>query len=136
MKNQEKYFYRILLHCILPLLIGCIIYLSGRNTTWLNEHLKFIQFHFYGVPQHSWLFNVFKYNLPDFCWDYSFSSALFLWKQKTDTKIKYFPFAVLFLLMASEAIQIFFPFSFTFDWLDMLAAFIAFCLSYFLNHKK
>jgi hypothetical protein len=134
--SKEKYFYRILLHIILPLLTGFIIYLSARNNTWLNEHLQFIQFHFYSLPQHNWFFNILQFNLPDFCWDYSFSSALFLWKEKTGTKIKYFPSAILFLLIAGEGIQVFFPYSFTFDWLDMVAAFLAFCSSYLLNYKK
>lgn len=132
MKNRGKNFCKILLHCVLPLVIGFIIYLSGRNDTLLNKHLN-IAFH-YSVP-HSWWFNIFRFNLPDFCWDYSFSSALFLWGKMIIAKIKYFPFAVLFLLIASEAIQIFFR-SFTFDWLDMLAAIFAFFLSCFVNYKK
>ncbi len=43
---------------------------------------------------------------------------------------------ILLILLISEAIQIFMPAAFTFDWLDMLAAVLAFSMSWLLNYAK
>ena len=135
MTGNRGYSYKILLHIISPLIGGCIIYLYYRHNTWLNMHLGFRSITSDNNLQSNWWHEVLVYNVPDFCWDYSFASALFIWRQKTAAGTKYFPIAVFVLLMISESIQIFFPGNFTFDWLDILAAILAFSLSYSLNYR-
>ncbi|MEP7231341.1 MAG: hypothetical protein ABI691_13865 [Ginsengibacter sp.] len=132
--SRSSYFYKILLHIAAPLIIGLEIYLNGNQNTWLYDHLSFLRLPYNIHYQNNWWNQLLMYNLPDFCWDYSFAFALFLWRGKNAADRKYFPVIVCLLLMASEAIQIFMPGSFTFDWLDMLAAALAFSLSYFLNY--
>ena len=134
--SRSRYFYKILLHIIAPLIIGCEIYLNGSHDNWLNIHGSFLRIPFSMPLQNNFWNQVLVYNFPDFCWDYSFASALFLWREKTSGKRDYFPIAVLSLLIMSESIQVLMPGSFTFDWLDMLAALLAFSLSCLLNYAK
>jgi hypothetical protein len=128
--------FKVLLHVALPLLIGVVIYLNGRQDTWLNRHLSFLPFFFIHPHFDNIWHRLLVYNLPDFCWDYSFTSALFLWERKALANNKYFPVMILLILLISEAIQIFMPAAFTFDWLDMLAAVLAFSMSWLLNYAK
>lgn len=136
MKNSKKYFYKILLHIIFPLIVGTVIYISGRHNTALNKYLELFAFHNYRSTSKTWWNKILIYNIPDFCWDYSLASALFLWREMNLIKIKYFGVIVLSLLLATEGVQFFLPHFFTFDWLDMIAAIAAFFLSYTLNQAE
>ena len=133
-KSKTKIFQKIFLHIFLPLIIGCIIYLFGRNNTWLNENLHGLYIH--SAFQNTSFYKIVVYNVPDFCWDYSLASALFFWGKKYASGRRFFPIIILALLLASEFIQLLMPTIFTFDWIDVLAAFFAFMLSYLLNYRK
>lgn len=133
---RKRDFFLILLHIALPLLIGVVIYLKGKEDTWLNNHFPFLNFSLIHWHADNIWHRLLVYNLPDFCWDYSFASALFFWGRKAFANSKYFPVMILLILLMSEAIQIFMPAAFTFDWLDMLGAVLAFSMSWLLNYAK
>ncbi len=133
MTNSYRYFYKIVLHAIFPLIAGCVIYLYGRHDTWLNIRLSFPPIWPGNNLQNHWWGRILIYNFPDLLWDYSFASALFIWNKWTATGRKCFPIAVFLLLIISETIQTFLPGIFTFDWLDMLATVLAFFMSFLLN---
>jgi hypothetical protein len=124
----------ILIHVLLPLLLGFLIYLLFRTNTWFHQTMLpawKTQFAF----DNSTLTAIFKFHLPDFCWSYSFTSALLLWKYWYKIKLPYFEPFLLLALMASEIIQVFLKPRFTFDWFDLVAAITAFCLSLFFLNK-
>lgn len=135
-KSKTKIFQKIFLHIFLPLVLGAIIYLLGRQNVLLNADIYFLKKYFYksfvAIHKHS----ILLYNAPDFCWDYSLASALFFWGKKYASGRRFFPIIILALLLASEFIQLLMPTIFTFDWIDVLAAFFAFMLSYLLNYRK
>lgn len=133
-KSKTKIFQKIFLHIFLPLIIGCIIYLFGRNNTWLNENLHGLYIN--SAFQNTSFYKIVVYNVPDFCWDYSLASALFLWGRYYFKNKKLLAVIIFLILILSETIQIFFPKTFTFDWLDECAAMLAFLLSYSLNYRK
>lgn len=135
---MRKYARPVVLHVLLPLIVGTIIYLLFRQHTFL--HRIFFSGTDYKaiIISENKFANVIAFNLPDFCWSYSFASALFIWEKRQERIIKYFPFIVLLILLMGELIQLFLPSMFTFDWLDLIAAFSAFLLSYrkFRMHEK
>lgn len=124
--KKRRLIHLVLLHCVLPLFAGLMIYLFLRKSTWINE-LTGLEF---SSQKDGYLLSLVKYTLPDFFWDYSFGSALFIYKLSLQKPVKYFSILVLFLLLATEAVQYFFPSRFTFDLVDLGAALIAFILSY------
>lgn len=125
----------VFVHVLLPLIAGAIIYLLLRQDTFLH------QLFFSGsgskaiAISKNLVTDIFVYNLPDFCWCYSFASALFIWERWQGNKIKFFSVVVLSVLVIGELIQIFLSSFFTFDWGDIVAAIIAFGLSYYQISK-
>ena len=85
----------------------------------------------------SFLEKLFVYSGPDFCWDYSFASAVFLlnlyygFSSKRITGI----LMMLFLIVA-ESVQLFLGPWFTFSSGDLFAAVIAVSLSFKLTVKN
>lgn len=123
-----------LIHVLLPLLLGFLIYLFFRTNTWFHQTMLpewKTQFTF----ESTILTAIFKFHLPDFCWSYSFTSALLLWKYWYKLKLTYFEPFLLIILMTSEIVQLFLKPAFTFDWFDLVAAIIAFCLSFFFSNR-
>jgi predicted Na+-dependent transporter len=121
----------ILIHVFLPLLLGFLIYLLFRTNTWFHQTMLpawKTQFAF----DNSILTAIFKFHLPDFCWSYSFTSALLLWKYCYKIKLPYFEPFLLATVIVSEIVQIFLKPAFTFDWIDLIAAIVAFFLSRFM----
>jgi hypothetical protein len=126
---------KIFLHVILPVIAGVMIYVLFRKDTWFHHQLlKAISPK--AVFSKGIFTDIIAFNLPDFCWSYSLASALFIWEKWLHTRIRFFTAFVLLLLLVAELIQYFFAPQFTFDWLDLVAAVLAFFLSYLTNRLK
>jgi hypothetical protein len=124
---RKQYFFLLV---ILPLVAGAFIYLLMRNNTWLHRFIHFNPKNPVVYPI-GFIKRLIAYQLPDFCWSLSLAACLFLFQKKLGISAKMIAPLVFFLLISSEFIQYFFAGSFTFDWLDVGAAIIAFTLSYF-----
>jgi hypothetical protein len=124
---------KIILHVLLPLCCGLLIYLLFRTNTWLtnlfhiNEPLL--------NPGNSFFTRILVYNVPDFCWAYSFTSALLLWNRQ-GKHYKKLPLLIFFVLILSEGLQLLFNKRFHFDLFDLVAIIAAFILSYLLIEKN
>ena len=123
---------QLLLHVLLPLLAGMTVYLLFRHGTWLHEHL-FSGFTGWLIEPRNAFTKVIAYNVPDFCWAYSFTSALLIWNNYSRQRLKYLPLLILLVLLLSECVQYWVPDYFTFDWADLVATSGGFLLSYFAN---
>ena len=123
------------LHILLPLIAGITCYILFRKDTWLHQQFFFTQ-RFPLIEAKGTGMKIIAFNLPDFCWSYSLAAALFTWKKWYGESIRYFPLLVLLALLGSEVVQVFLPGIFTFDWIDILAAFNAFLLSYYTSFKN
>ena len=133
-------FKRIIIHIILPLALGALMYILFRKDTLI--HKWFLPADYYPstakpVQPGVWK-NFLAFNLPDFCWSYSFASALFIWEDYLGKSSRLFPLFVFFILVVSEMVQLFIPRYFTFDCVDLAATVCAFGLSYLANgvHDK
>lgn len=133
---MNKFARRLIIHIILPLVAGLAIYILFRKNTWLHHHLLPQGFNPVTLPQ-NWLSNFFIFNFPDFCWSYSLSCALFMWNSGNQfIAPAKFAIGVVALLIVVEVIQLWMPSRFTFDWLDLAATLIAFCLSWVQYRKN
>lgn len=125
---------RVLLHVLLPLLIGLLIYLFFRPNVafvqWVSTREPLIP-----LSQLNKLQQLVIYSGPDFCWSHSLSSALFIWEKLQGSPIRYFALVVLLLVIGSEMIQFLLTSTFTPDWMDVFAALSAFILSYLLIRR-
>lgn len=132
--QRKNLFWIVLIHVLLPLFIGLVIYLLYRPQT-------VVSIFFMGrssiVPkQHSnVLYRVIIDSGPDFCWSYSFTSAIFI-LNSIYFHAKYFFPVVLLIIIISEFIQFFLPRYFTFDWIDIGAAVAGVVLSYFIIKNR
>lgn len=126
---------RVLIHCVLPLVIGFLIYLFFRPEVavirWLVHREPLMQ-----TGQMNNFQKILIYSGPDFCWCYSLASALFIWESLQSRAIRFFPLMVFTLLIVSELIQGWVLPGFFFDWKDLGAAVLAFVLSFLLTHHK
>ncbi len=125
----------IALHSILPLLIGFLLYFFFRPGVafiqWIDKREPLLPLHQLNQVQH-WLI----YSGPDFCWCYSLSAALFTWHQWQKKPVRFFWVFVLLLVVMQEILQGWLLPHFTFDWTDMIAAILAFWLSYLFVRQK
>ncbi len=125
---------RIVLHLLLPLLTGFLIYFFFRPDVafvkWFCKKEPLIPY-----SQLNQLQKFLVYSGPDFCWSYSLSSALFLWERWQGRPIRYFPVLVVLLVAGSELIQGSLLKGFTLDVADIGAATAAFLLSLVLNRR-
>jgi hypothetical protein len=118
-------------HCLLPLLIGLVVYIFFRKGSYLNAAVTDDLYFEIKSP----LLSIIIFSLPDFCWSYSFASALFLVSIYYGYRIKKSSGIIFLLITVSELIQLLFPHYFTFDLYDLIAAILAFVLSYLLFTK-
>lgn len=125
---MKKYSLIVILHVLLPLIIGGSIYFFFRNHTWLNYYI-FQKDQFLMKPPIGFPSKLFLYVFPDFCWSYSFTSATLIWGKFYQIRLKLLPLLILCTLIICEAAQVMFKSYFTFDWFDMIAAILAFILS-------
>ena len=124
---------KILFHIILPLIAGCIIYLTTRTQSPIPNFTTGFDHNAHGTSLPA---RILILSGPDFFWSYSFASALFIWKS-FDGPVGFSFFLTVAAIMAfSELIQLVFPNYFTFDIADLVAAILATGLSYFLNRRN
>ncbi len=113
---------KILLHTILPLLLGFCIYLFFHKPNLLlhvycNKYLSIPNY--YVLIKNNWLAVLLLNHLPDILWAYSFGIFLSISFQFVENK--YLKAALILLIVSfTEVVQIFYPKSFTFDWLDLV----------------
>ncbi len=122
-------------HVLLPLLIGYFIYFFFRPNYWFVEIINKRE-GLINISDANWFQQLLIFSGADFCWAYSLSSALFIWSKWQGQKIRIFPVFTFFIIIFSEAVQYFFSQNFTFDWMDMLAAVLAFALSYIIIFRN
>jgi hypothetical protein len=118
-------------HCLLPLVLGGLVYLLFRPDVLFTNPMIYPP-----VSINNGLLKQALFTLPDFCWCYSFSSALYLCARLCKLDFKITALTIVLLLLFSEAIQLFFPQQFTFDLFDLAAAFAAFLLCTFRMSKR
>jgi hypothetical protein len=131
-------FKKIILHVILPLLIGFIIYSIARPDNWITQNILSIIFSNKESDNSSptnWFAIIIVFNGADFCWSYSLTSALLVWKKLAAFKTAFFSVLIFIIILVQELVQYFFPSYFTFDIWDIVAAILAFLLSFALNRK-
>ena len=114
---------RILYLCFLPLVVGGFIYVLFRKNGLLGIALPVPGFK--SASSGKVLIDV----LPDFCWAFSLSSALYLFFNSHNFSFKKTAWLIGFIIVFSELVQLLIPAYFTFDMLDLLAAFLAFIFS-------
>jgi hypothetical protein len=124
---RKQYFFLLV---ILPLVAGALVYLLLRNNTWLHHTFGFNPQHPVAAAQ-GFFGQLLAYQLPDFCWSLSFAACLFLFQSRLGLSAKMIAPLAFILLIVAEFVQYLFPGSFTFDWMDVGAAIIAFLVSYF-----
>ena len=125
----------VCVHCILPLLVGGLIYILFRPTT-----LKmFDWFEYTGLMESILLMRVVSQNymmlpdwlyfaLPDGLWTYSFTSSfLLIWGHSSS--LKYWLVIPLSLSLIPEFLQFFNLLPGTFDWNDLYFQFFGFIFS-------
>lgn len=122
-------------HVLLPLIIGFFIYLFFRPDVvfvqWLGHRAPLVPPDRLNQLQ-QWLI----YSGPDLCWCYSLSSALFIWERWTGNSRWQFTVLVFVLVISSELLQGWLIPGFTMDAADIIAAILAFFLSFVLTRKK
>ena len=135
----------IILHSILPLIFGTLIYLFYRKKTllvfqWidiinLKEEVAYLRELF--NPNNNLYSNFFTHNLPDALWVYSFTSFLIILYQKKEnhnTSIIYF--IPLIIAATSEILQLTNLIPGTFDYIDLFSYVSSSIISikYLTNH--
>jgi hypothetical protein len=112
---------KLLLHTILPLVLGFAIYLFFHKPNLLIHYYgsKYCSIpNFYENIKHIWLAIFLLNHLPDVLWAYSF--GVFLVTTLYFVPNKYLKAAlILFIVSITEVVQVFYPKHFTFDWLDL-----------------
>jgi hypothetical protein len=130
---------KIILHVILPLVAGFLIYILTRPLPLLNilnNGPAVDNFAIENIKYAHWFTRIIILTGPDFLWSYSFASALFIWKSYSGKISFSFLILVAGIMAFSELIQLAFLQWFTFDIADLLAAILATGLSYFLNARN
>ena len=126
---------QLLFHVALPLIFGFLIYFFFRPNVWLVQFLE-KRNPLISLSEMNQFQKLLFFSGPDFCWAYSLSSALFIWHKWLKRPPKHFAYPVFSLVVLSELLQILLTSNFTFDWLDMIAAILAFALSYLIIFRN
>lgn len=113
---------KILLHTMLPLLLGFCIYLFFHKPNLAIHHYLYRYCsipNYYAAIKNNWLANFILNHAADVLWAYSF--GIFLIISFQSIKNKYLKAAFILLIVSfTEIVQVFYPKIFTFDWLDLL----------------
>ena len=134
MKRGKSVFFRILLHVFISLLIGFFIYIFYRPNVWIIRFWRFNER--LNTESYSVIIRWVIYSGPDFCWAYSFASAVFILNHLYIHQSQKFMFAfVIVILMVSEIIQLFLKPYFTFSMSDLITV-IAGCIFSYISIKK
>lgn len=122
-----KYYFRIFIHCIAPIMLGIAIYALWRGINIIDSrHIIFPLIHSFQPP--NWI----KYNLPDGLWFYALLSTLFfVWKEKISGHFIAWIVLVISISYLSEVLQAYYIIHGTFDWKDLLAYTIAIFFFFF-----
>lgn len=126
----------ILLPIIAPLGIGFVIYLFLHKPNLLIHFYSYKIFPFanyYAIVKNNFWGCFLIYHLPDMLWAYSLGVFLIYFLSFINNK---FVKAAIVLVIGSftEIVQLFFPNSFTFDWLDLL--YILITLTFLINNYE
>ena len=136
MKSGKSLFFKILLHVFLPLLSGFIIYVFYRPNVWISRYLNWTFNEQINAESYPVITRWIIYSGPDFCWAYSFTSAIFILNHLYIRMSQRFMFAfVLVILMVSEIIQLFLKPYFTFSMSDLITV-IAGCIFSIMSIKN
>lgn len=122
---------QFLLHAVVPLVAGFLIYFFLRPNIWFVEFFEKRE-PMISLAEMNRFQRLLIFSGPDFCWAYSLSSALFIWHKWQNRISNHFAYFVFFLVILSELLQFLLPSKFTLDWFDVIAAILAFALSYLL----
>lgn len=110
------HFKSVLLHCLVPLVIGVGLYALFRPSA-IGLPVLFTP-----LPASNIIAYLLSYHAPDGLWAYSFASALFLLYQASFGYVPlHYRIAVLLLLCFFEGAQLWLPHRFTFDVWDLVA---------------
>ena len=126
--NRRKLLLIILLHVFLPLLIGLSIYLLYKPALFPSMSISGYDAALY---HKNFFIKLLVNSGPDFCWSYSFASALFI-TNFILFKNKLLVYVTVFVIILAEVIQFFLPSHFTFDRIDLFVAIMAVILSYYV----
>jgi len=136
MKRGKSLFLKILLHIFLPLLIGFIIYVFYRPNVWIIRYFNLNADKLSNAENYSLIKKWIIFSGPDFCWAYSFASAIFILNHLYIRRSQRFMFAfVLVILIVSEIIQLFLKPYFTFSMSDLITV-IAGCIFSIISIKN
>ena len=136
MKRGKSLFLKILLHVFLLLLIGFFIYVFYRPNVWITRFLNWKFNEQLNAESYPVITKWIIYSGPDFCWAYSFASAIFILNHLYIHRSQRFMFAfILVILMFSEIIQLFLKPYFTFSMSGLIAV-IAGCIFSIISIKK
>ena len=136
MKINRSLVVKLLLHVLLPLLIGLIIYVLYRPNVWITRYLNLG----IDVPSNTENLSLFEkwliFSGPDFCWAYSFASLIFILNHSLKFMSHGLVFVFILLLTeTSEMLQLLLKPNFTFSISDMLSILVACTLASVLNKK-
>lgn len=126
---------QIFFYVFLPLLTGYFIYFFFRPEYWFVKIIEKREA-VLNINELSLIEKILIFSGSDFCWAFSFSSALFLWEANQQKRFRFLPVIVLIILVGSELIQPILTAKFTLDWWDVFAALLAFCLSFVLLRRR
>ena len=121
---------RIFYLCFLPLLIGALVYIFFRRTGIIG-----ISIHIFDIGRTAF-WRVVVDTLPDFCWAFSFSNALYILFYHVGLSFWKGTAFILVAMCGSELVQIMLPQYFTFDIADLVAEVFAVFLSSVYFHRK
>lgn len=134
-KTKHQFIHEVLIHVLIPLLIGGLIYLLFRNESllmfkWFDnlgllEQIKELRAAI--SPVKSILPNWIYYSLADGLWTYAFVSAYLIYY-----KVDYWLLLPFLLSIGVEILQYFQLFQGTFDVLDLVCCIVGYTLPFLL----
>jgi hypothetical protein len=128
---------KFLIHCIIPLLVGAMIYVFFHKPNlllhfYLNKyfHLTNYYTHIKTYPAAIFMLN----HLPDMLWAYSLGGFMILLFDNIKNRATK---AAVIITIGSltEIVQVFFPSYFTFDWFDLFFTLCALILVLYVFEK-
>jgi len=134
---------KLLLHCILPLMIGVMFYTLSHGSrlvlfSWLKIN-RYIEVLLQKISlKYIYNLNSFKYinsYFPDVLWSYAFTSTLILYFSESQSKYKFEIILPLIVGIITEVLQYYNHINGTFDIFDLFAYFLGSFIS-FLSIKR